>query len=101
MPTALALPTISCRLRSENVHLEADGPGFDSQHLHQPVRLLDRTPGAHKEGHDLSRQTRVRHRAGTVRTVSRVSVLPVGYAPQEARGAHHHPVLTPNWLHQP
>ena len=27
-------PDNSHQLRSENVHLEADGPGFDSQHLH-------------------------------------------------------------------
>jgi len=38
----VAIPTISCQLRSENVHQEADGPGFESQHLHlyqRPVPL--------------------------------------------------------------
>ena len=34
MLVSMLPPDNSHQLRSENVHLEADGPGFDSQHLH-------------------------------------------------------------------
>ena len=35
MQTVEPFPTIPCPLRSENVHQEAIGPGFDTQHLHK------------------------------------------------------------------
>ena len=40
MLAVVTLPTTFCQLRSENVHQEAVGPGFESPHLHS----LDLTP---------------------------------------------------------
>ena len=35
MLTLATIPTINCQLRSENVHLEATGPGIVPPHLHE------------------------------------------------------------------
>ena len=39
MLVSMLPPDNSHQLRSENVHLEADGPGFDSQHLHEQASV--------------------------------------------------------------
>lgn len=44
MLAAVTLPTIPCELRSENVHQEAVGPGFESPHLHQQAQRHDTVP---------------------------------------------------------
>jgi hypothetical protein len=54
MLATVMLPTISCQLRSENVHQEAIGPGFDSLHLQGRSRIIVNVVGGETTPKDLT-----------------------------------------------